>query len=1028
MANHILIGIGGTGYKVLRDFRKRLWAEEPDLKKRASLPVRFLYIDSDENSTPKKLAGSPDLRVNGQDTAITEGEYLGIKNLNLESVYSNLGAFPRLRYVVGNGEFIRSCMGEVGAAAGQKRRAGRILFAQNAGEYRAKVRNLVQNLSQSVGSSCETNIYFFAGLAGGTGSGAIVDAVATLLSDSALAQAKIEVFAMIPEQLPPSGADAGRYHANGYAALAELSALNAGVFLPADVINGAEHITLNRPGDNKQFGLTVYTNENRNGAVVDSYSVLPQLVADLMYFRIFSPHSESMEMLDRFFRSENRPDFLIEYKTNTRQGKPVERARTKAIGSFGIKRVRYPDEKLIAVASETIARDVLKMALYLNFDQDMGFVNEPRKDTKDYNEYLKRENLKNWKLSVADLSLSTPILKPVDGKNPPSFDEYWDSVAIDYDYDSAKQMGHPLTILQQYFEDRYNAPTHDDVFREEKGVEDYFHAKAKEQVVSDSADAIVGNIAENLFSQWQQGVYSAYDVRQIGERILAMLQEKNKNMDSDAIALEDTINRCNQDLKDIEADYDNTGFISQLLNKRRANLFLEYSQKLADKWAARTRLASLQIFQRRLIPKLVQSFSNLLNDIQEFFGRNQNFVETYGTLIGESIPASEPDLRQANVEVADLERLQKFINDLLLDRPKMELLSQKLRDYIADGAGKSFAKAGKKLQNAGALEEAANEVLKESILAYHAEMMRNNPVLGLNVLEQLYQMYGGSEDEIGRFANTIVANSEVYVKLNDQEVSRMMPNTENPATNLAAGPNTIMLVALPGANTDDEDLKNFVDKLRIKLEQAFNQTETRKFQIVESPRPDEITIVSYQNLFPVRAIDYMPFLKQKYEQLVKSGNETTDVTNKVLLHSEGDGSQLPPLFGEGTGPTGDALIKYLFLAAAYGIIRQGEDELGNKGWGLVSTDFFGAESFSLLSNTFTSVLASPQMTPEAQADIVEKTEEQMATPLHVNQKAVMALAIKSLMKDYVLPEAGSPGNELYKRYASQAMEAIKFLS
>lgn len=1022
-----MIGIGGTGYKVLRDFRKRLWGEQPDIRKRHSLPVRFLYIDSDELNKPENIAGNPDLRVNGQDTAITPDEYLNIKNVNLNSVFDNLGGYPRLRHVVGNGAFIRSCMGEVGAAAGQKRRAGRILFANNAHTYINKIHNIVQELSETVGNAKDLNIYIFAGLAGGTGSGSIVDAVSLLLADESLAGASIEVFAMIPEQLPPAGADAGRYHANGYAALMELSALNAGVFKPCDVVKGLPHITLTRPGDNKQFGLTVYTNVNRNGAMVDSYTVLPQLVADMMYFRIFSPETEDMKALTSHFRSENRPDFLVEYRTDTRPGKPLERARTKAVGSFGIKRVRYPDEKLVAIASESIARDVMKMFLYLNFDSDAGFVNEPKKESKDYNEYLKRENLKNWKLSDADLSLSVPILKPVDGKIPPTIDQYWESVSIDYDYPTASQMGQPLQILEQYFEDRYKGELPDDVFREEKGVEAYFQAKAKDQVISDSADVIVGAIADNLFSQWQQGVYSAYDVRRISERILEMLQEKNKNMDAEALSLEDEMQSHGKILLEIADDFKNVGLVGIILKKKKESYFMEYAKTLAAKYSARTRLASLNIFQRRLIPRLVQRFSGLVTDIQEFLGKHQEYIESYGALIGGNTPAREPDLRLANVEVADVERLVKFTDDLLHDRQKMELLSQKMRDFIAEGSGKSFAKASRKMVSVN-LEEAAVSVLKDSILTYHSELMRERPVLGLNVLEQLYQMYGGSEDEIGRFASTIVNNSEVYISLKDQEVDRNMRNTENPASTAAAGPNTIMLVCIPGVKTDDDRLKQFVETLRIKLRQAFNASETRKFRMMESPRPDEITIVTYQNIFPLRAIDYMPFLKSKYEQLVASSNEATNTANKILLHSEGDGSELPPLFGEGEGPTGDAVIKYIFLAVAYGIIKPGEDDFGNKGWGSVTADDFGVETFSLLSNTFTGIVSSPSMTPEAIADIVENVDRVTATPHHVNEKAAMAQTVKDLMKNKVLPEAGSPNNDLYKKYAAQAKDALKVLA
>lgn len=1023
MANHILIGIGGTGYNVLRDFRKRLWTEVPDAKERRKLPVRFLYIDSDEKTTPAKLGGSSDLRVNGQDTAITPDEYLGIKNVDMNGVFNNLSAFPRLRHVVGNGTFLRSCLGEVGEAAGQKRRAGRILFAQNAHEYLNKLHTIVQEMNGTVGNASDLNIYIFAGLAGGTGSGSIVDAVAQLISDQQLTDAKVEVFAMLPEELAPSGADAGRYHANGYAALTELSALNAGVFLPADVVNGREHVVLNHPDFTKQFGLTVYTNKNRNGATVDSYTTMPELVANLMYFRVFTPHTQDMDILDRHFRSENRPDFQVEYSTKTRPGKPVERARTKAVGSFGIKRVRYPDEKLMAYSCDIMARALTIAFLYQNYDVDAGYLNEPPKEGKDYNEYLKKENLRNWKLSDADLSLSVPILSPADRKSVPTIDQYWDEVSIDYDYRSAKEMGNPLTILDQYFLDRFKGERPEDAFREEKGVVGYYEAKTRDQVIKDSADAIVNKISDNLFMQWQQGVYSAFDVEQIAERILAMLNEKSKNLDGEGVDLDNEISALDKTLGDIFNDYKDAGVIRNLLGRTRENLFKEYADTLRAKYSAMTRQASL-IFQRRLIPTLVQRFTALLSDIQKFLGIYQEYIEAYGELVGMNTPDELPDLRKADIECADMERLRKFIKQLLLDRPKMELMCQQMRDEIASNANKSFAKASVKM-NVKDLNDISVKVLGEHIQKYHVDMCRDNPVLGLNVLEQLYQKYGASDDEIGRFANTLVANSEVYINLNEQEVLRNMRNTENPAATPAAGPNTIMVVSIPDLKTDKEYLQRFVETLKLKLTQAFNSTETRKFRIVESPRSNEMTIVTYQNIFPLRAISYMPFLKSKYEALVKTANETTNTTNKVVLHAEGDGAELPPLFGEGEGPQGDELIKYIFLAVAYGIIRQGEDDFGNKGWGLIEKDMFDAETFKLLSPSFTGIFSSQDLTPELIEDLVEKVDEQMNTPVHVNQKQAMAQAVKEAMKNHVLPEAGSPNNEVYKKYAAHAMDAMK---
>lgn len=43
--NHILIGLGGTGGKVLKAFKKRLY-QEYNQEQRDALPIGFVYVDS----------------------------------------------------------------------------------------------------------------------------------------------------------------------------------------------------------------------------------------------------------------------------------------------------------------------------------------------------------------------------------------------------------------------------------------------------------------------------------------------------------------------------------------------------------------------------------------------------------------------------------------------------------------------------------------------------------------------------------------------------------------------------------------------------------------------------------------------------------------------------------------------------------------------------------------------------------------------------------------------------------------------
>ena len=45
-SNHILVGLGGTGGKILKAFKMRMFEEFPDAKDRDKQPVALLYVDS----------------------------------------------------------------------------------------------------------------------------------------------------------------------------------------------------------------------------------------------------------------------------------------------------------------------------------------------------------------------------------------------------------------------------------------------------------------------------------------------------------------------------------------------------------------------------------------------------------------------------------------------------------------------------------------------------------------------------------------------------------------------------------------------------------------------------------------------------------------------------------------------------------------------------------------------------------------------------------------------------------------------
>lgn len=147
---------------------------------------------------------------------------------------------------------------------------------------------------------------------------------------------------MVPEITPPGKSDAGKYHANGYAALQELNALLSGNFKPYDVSGLHERMELDRVRKVAD-GLILYSNANEHGYLVESHHELPQILADFTYSRIFLDVNDNTQEFLRSYSFENIADWAMEYYEKAKPGQ-IGPYRTKAVSSFGFKRIIIPEE------------------------------------------------------------------------------------------------------------------------------------------------------------------------------------------------------------------------------------------------------------------------------------------------------------------------------------------------------------------------------------------------------------------------------------------------------------------------------------------------------------------------------------------------------------------------------------------------------------------------------------------------------------------------------------------------------------
>lgn len=889
-SNHILVGLGGTGGKILRAFKMRMFEEFPSQEERNRLPVSLLYIDSTDEMMPKDGKARPDFRVMGQDASFTNNEFLNIKAVDVEHILDHIGNYPAVKGIVNNVAAVKTAIGSLGQAAGQKRRAGRLLFAANAVGFVNSLRDAYARCEQVSGDSTHTYIHIFAGLCGGTGSGSIIDVI--VQTRKTFPNAIISVYAMIPEMnLPKSDMDQGRYYQNGYAAMCELNALQSGRWNPQDVTGSGEIKLYNDRIKGVADGLNIYSNVNENGLTINSLQELPKIVSDYIFARIFFVNGEDLVNRDIMgaYNFENMDDFALEYDEAANAGNDgrIPVARTKKINAFGIKRVMYPELRILKHITYTVGESILYQFKFNNWRENQGFVNEER--NKDYRkEYFNKENISKWMLDDAHLTLNVKILES--DADYAAFNDYWHDKAMAY-AEEAKKADCPLNELDNIMGEFFVQH-----FREE-GVEGFF--SGKERAVPEMAREVRYKIERELFEKWKLGDVSIVELQKVSKLLLERMGEIRGEIEKKANEEKNNYDACDQDRAANVQEWSRLGVLQRMVGKG-ARLYGDHQNILIDYYTSKTMLVAWE-FAKKLAARIFVEVGKMDADISSFSQKINDAIEETERLVTAQRKVNKglEDMKGAIVEVSEDETMSEFEVDVRVDKVDMPNIARQLREAILPR--EEFINFGNLANNISIddIKDAFDVKLTQIVKNKHDEKADSDKkVLGLNILTQLQQKLK-TDDDIKAFASKIVSQSGVFLKLNNDQIQLHLRNNEGnlSPTNPASINKKVILVSIPSPD-ENEGLKKFADKLEMAFKNSFNQSTARTTITVNrnSLRKDELSIITVVYCFPIRAIDWMAPYKQRYEQFLHTGNPTTDVANAILLHSEGDGSQFPSLF------------------------------------------------------------------------------------------------------------------------------------
>jgi hypothetical protein len=475
-------------------------------------------------------------------------------------------------------------------------------------------------------------------------------------------------------------------------------------------------------------------------------------------------------------------------------------------------------------------------------------------------------------------------------KEYPRFNEYWHDKATVYAED-AKNADCPLneldSIMGDFFEKQFRG----------YGVVEFY--KGKERAIPEIAKEIRRTIEHELFEKWKVGDISIIELQKVSKLLLERITEIRKGIEEQANKELEEFESIDLERRDNVSEWSQLGLLQRMVNKG-SRMYADHQEILTDYYTCKTMLVAWE-FAKKLAAKLFVELGKLDADISAFGQKINDAIEETERLIAaqQKVNKGLEDMKGAVIEVSEEEQMASFEVDLKVDKIDMPNIARQLRESILPQT--EFTNFGNLATSISvdAIKDAFDLKLAEIIKTKHDEKAESDKkVLGLNILTQLQQKLT-TDEEIKRFADEIVKQSGVYLKLNNDQMQLHVRNNEGSLspTNPASINKKTILVSIPSPD-DNESLKAFADKLAKAIEESFPQGSSRPSLVInkKSLRKDELSIVTIAYCFPMRCMTWMATYKEKYEQFLNSGNPNTDASNAILLHSEGDGAELPSLF------------------------------------------------------------------------------------------------------------------------------------
>lgn len=1024
MANHLIIGLGGTGGKVLRELRKRVYEEFRSNDPGNGIFLDYVYVDS----SPSDLEDRTGWNVLGKSVHLGTAQKVNINGIS-SSVLQNINLYPGLKGFLNQSDLqlMQQEMGGLISAGigGQRRRLGRTLMANNicdknnTSNFEQIVRGAVGRL-QASSSDQDVTFHICAGLAGGTGSGSIIDAITQIRTwfpyQEETHAFKIRLFLYTPERtLVSARHDAGFYQANGYAALQELNALSIGEYHPTDVTGQQDIFTgeVRRLLENQDaFEVAyVYTNVNEQGKVLDLGYGLPSAVADFIFQTTIG--SGIAGQLNRLVGCENDG-------ADPERNQAGKKAHSRRFLSFGITRVEFPETEIREFMTYTYALQAARQLTFNMWQEGIGFgertIDEVGMGFAD--EIKDKKNRESLMLSNNYLTLAKPIVESQATKRWRLFEETWEK-RTQADADDVQTTTDKKSWLAEFgrrCDEFFNTQ-----FRQH-GVVEFF--KIQRQELRGYARTIRRHIEKKLFDEWSSGASDTKSILEIEKYTRLLIADCNDRIgtfEQQRARMEEELTNISEQIQAINVEWNEIGWLRDAITNASAKVFSKYKTAKSDYCSTATR-AEAYSYAKELLQNIIVELNNMLEGILHFKDE-LNAINEEVLRQAESKCQTNEELSDADIKKYDAESVRRISRQFISDRDKMSTNAATIRSRMVQNLGEEGDHTFANLYDKTDYETAVGiflDVCQENAVRAMQDAADQDPLnkmVGVNIMEKL-KLELNTDEKLEKFVKLVTSTSKSYVQLDPKETAMVIPGNTG-----AMMP--MVQLAIPKTDERTNDFKN-------KLIQAFVQNvpgfDPRQ-DVAQNYKDNEIVVISANSGFPLRFLANVKTCKEKYDALVSSQNAKSAL-NRMALHTESFKEDLPNLFEEGPETIKNKVVKQLMLAYALGIVKEQQDPTTGAKFDAIRVpdETFGdtwkpmgkgfVESWNALGQDF------------AMAELLKnQVKKEMSLQARSNdQKAELRKALGQVVQTKILPSPLCENNQFnpnYTKFRNLAVEIIQ---